>query len=259
MMNPIEVNFAPHIKAFFFDRSGGVSQGVYASLNGGLCVEDNPNHVMENRKRIAQYCGLDLNRLSLVHQIHSDIVANVSSINAIDYKNPCQADSQVTTQENLILAIQTADCVPILCADTKNNVIAAIHAGWRGAFDGIIQKTIVEMLKQGAEPQYIQAAIGPCIHQKSYEVDAKFRQNFIDQSIQNSQYFMNASKAEHFLFDLPNYAINCLKKADIEHIQPSLWDSCQNEARFFSHRRATLSGQKCTGRLISVIFLAKSG
>lgn len=249
-MNPIHIEFAPHIIAVFFDRNNGISQDVYASLNGGYHVGDNPKHVAKNHEVIADYLGTTVQNISFLRQIHSNIVIEA------DVNRPYQeADGQITSKKNITLAIQTADCIPLLLADTKNNIIGAAHAGWGGAYHGIIQNTVNAMVQKGANINYIQAAIGPCIHQQSYEVDASYRQKFLAQTPNNAQFFKVSQKSGHYMFNLPHYAEKCLADAGITQIQSSKWDTCANPTRFFSHRYATLNNQSATGRLVAAIKL----
>ncbi|MFV0321494.1 MAG: peptidoglycan editing factor PgeF, partial [Alphaproteobacteria bacterium] len=249
-MNPITINFAPHITAVFFDRTGGVSQGVYAALNGGYHVGDNPEHVAQNIHRMADYLNIDNEHFCFLQQVHSNIV-----IEADVHQPYPEADGQITSTANIALAIQTADCVPLLLADAKNNIIGVAHAGWGGAYNGVIQNTVNAMVQKGADINHIQAAIGPCIHQPSYEVDAKYRQKFLEQSPNNAQFFVDSDKADHYRFNLPKYAERCLADVGVTQIQPSKWDTCANPKRFFSHRYATLNHQPATGRLVAAIML----
>ncbi len=248
----IHINLgSPQIKAVFFDRHGGTSQGLYESLNTGLSVGDNPEHVRQNRQYIAAYFGQKLEQLIYLHQIHSTHV--VEAQEAAQQQKPMQGDALISDKKGVILAIQTADCMPILCADSHNNVIAAIHAGWRSAFDGIIEKTIDKMIEKGAQASQIHAAIGPCIHQKSYEVDEIFKQRFLEKSAKNEQFFIPSQRKNHYLFDLPGYGAACLKQKDVKHIQPSLWDTFSETHRFFSYRHASIHNQSETGRLTACI------
>ncbi len=242
---------APHIKAVFFERNGGVSQGVYESLNAGLLVGDKFDDVKENHRRIAAYFDQPAQNLLYLHQVHSSDI--IEAQNIVGHEQPTKADALITQEKGLVLAVQTADCMPILCADSENNIIAAIHAGWRGAFDGIIQKTIEKMIEKGANPQNIHGAIGPCIHQKSYEVDKAFRQNFLNKSAENERFFIDSTRKDHYLFDLPGYGAFCLAQKGVQHIQPSHWDTCAEPERFFSHRYACLHHQGQTGRLTAAI------
>ncbi len=250
----INIDFgSPQIKACFFDRHGGVSEQDYQSLNSSFLVGDNPVHVEENRRRIAAYFGQKADRLVFLHQVHSAYVMDAKL--AQNMAEPPQADALVSHEKGVVLAIQTADCLPILCADAHNQIIGAIHAGWRGAFSDIIAKTIEQMCQKGADINHIQAAIGPAIHQKSYEVDLAFKQRFLKKSGQNEQFFKDSERKNHYLFDLPAYGAFCLAQTGVKHIQPSLWDSCAEPKRFFSHRYATLHQKPQTGRLTAAICL----
>ncbi len=246
-LNPIHIQPTEDISIYFFTRHGGHSKGDYASLNVGLLVDDDSADVYANRAAISDFLNIAENQLVMLWQIHSDIV-----INAIDaQKNTIKADGLWTNQANLALGIQTADCMPIMFADVKNNILGACHAGWRGALDNIMEQTIKTMEQQGAKREYIHAFIGPCIHQESYEVDAVFHQNFIKQQAEFAQFFMASTRKEHYMFDLPAFGAYQLKQSAIGQVHPSLWDT-KADTNFFSHRRASLEGQT-TGRLLSAI------
>ncbi len=237
---PIDIYLgSSKIKAAFFDRHGGVSLKNYKSLNTGLSVGDNIEHVTENRRRVARYFNKELKDLVYLHQVHSAHIIEASVAQGL-FPSP-QADALISADKELILAIQTADCLPILCADAHNHIIAAIHAGWRGAFNDIIGKTIDKMCKKGADINHIHAAIGPAIHQQSYEVDLAFKQRFLKKSSQNEQFFTESHRKNHYLFDLPSFGSFCLAQKGITHIQPSLWDTFAQPKRFFSHRYATMN------------------
>ncbi len=251
---PIDIYLgSAQIKAAFFDRHGGVSLGCYKSLNTGFSVGDNSPHVIENRRHVAAYFDKELKDLIYLHQVHSSHIIDVSSDKALPQAP--QGDASITNEKGYILAIQTADCLPILCADPHNHIIAAIHAGWRGAFNDIIGKTIDAMCQKGADIDHIHAAIGPAIHQASYEVDLPFKQRFLKKSADNEQFFIPSHRKNQFLFDLPSFGASCLAQKGVKHIQASLWDTFKQHQRFFSHRYATLKQQPHTGRLTAAILL----
>ncbi len=246
-INPIHIAITDTISVYFFTRYGGYSEGVYDSLNIGLSTGDDSDTVYRNRAIIADYLEIPRNQLLMLSQIHSTKV--VSALQA--QQDVIEADGLWADQKNLALAIQTADCMPIMFADIKSNIIAACHAGWRGALDGIIKQTVLSMEQQGAKRQHIQAIIGPCIHQKSYEVDNHFYHSFIQKDHHFQQFFIPSTKQNHFMFDLPSFGMYQLKQLGLGTIIPSSWDTKADE-RFFSHRRASLEG-KTTGRLLSAI------
>ncbi|MDN5249699.1 peptidoglycan editing factor PgeF [Bartonella sp. TP] len=209
-----------------------------------------PNNSMsETRLAIAQQINLKFERLIFAQQIHS---AKVAVINESNYKNKIQADAMVSNNSGFGLAIITADCTPILLADSHKNVIGAIHAGWRGAIAGIIETTIEQMLLLGAKKENITAIIGPTISQKNYEVDAEFKQNFLAQNENNTKYFI--PKSNKYLFDLERYNLDCLKHAQIKAFSLQLC-TYENAEHFSSYRRATHLGTENTGRQLSVISL----
>lgn len=244
---------SPKIKACFFDRNGGVSEQDYKSLNSSFLVGDEPLHVEENRRRIAAHFHKESDALVFLHQVHSDYIIEAKL--AQNSPTPPQADALITADSGSILAIQTADCLPILCADPHNHVIAAIHAGWRGAFNDIIGKTIDEMCQKGADINHIHGAIGPAIHQQSYEVDLAFKQRFLKKSAENEPFFKESGRKNHYLFDLPGFGAFCLAQKGVKNIQTSLWDTYAQPERFFSHRYATLNQKNHTGRLTAAIML----
>lgn len=209
-----------------------------------------PNNSMnKTRIAIAQQINLKFERLIVAQQIHS---AKVAVINESNYKEKIQADAMVSNDLEFGLAIVTADCTPILLADSHANVIGAIHAGWRGAIAGIVENTIKQMLQLGARKENITAIIGPTISQKNYEVDAEFRQNFLNQAADNGKYF--TPHDNKYLFDLQRYNLDSLKHADIKAFSLQL---CTYEyaKHFSSYRRATHLHTENTGRQLSVISL----
>ncbi len=243
-IDPIHITMTDTISVYFFTRHGGCSEGAYESLNVGLSVGDDQGRVYRNREVIADYLKIPHNRLIMLSQIHSPKVVSAQQA-------PTEADGLWTMEPNMALGIQTADCMPIMFADTKNDIIGACHAGWRGALSGIIEQTVLFMEQQGAKRAHIHAIIGPCIHQKSYEVDAKFRQNFMENNPNFQQFFIPSSKQGHFMFDLSGFGAYQLGQLGLGKITPSRWDT-KADLRFFSHRRASLKG-KPTGRLLSAI------
>ena len=238
----------------FFTRKGGVSTGIYTSLNAALSNGDAIENVTENRRRVAVRMGVAPYRLLLCNQIHSPDVVTVER--PWDAKNNPRADAMVTKQKNLVLGVLSADCVPVLFADPHARVIGAAHAGWRGALSGIIENTLAAMEKLGASRRATYAALGPCIWQKSYEVGPEFPAPFLAENPDNQRFFRPSAVAGRYLFNLPGYVEAKLSAAGLASIEPSLADTCADETRFFSYRRNTLGGIKGTGSLISTIVLA---
>lgn len=239
----------------FFTRNGGVSQGVYASLNVAYGSKDHPEAVEENRTRIAHTLGASVDRLYTLSQIHSNKVVVISS--ADDSNHRAEADALVSNEKDVLLGILTADCVPVLFIDPTNHVIAAAHAGWKGAIGGIIENTIESMQSIGAETRQIRAVIGPSIHQNSYEVDQHYYQQFIEHASDYQQFFIPSPTADRYLFDLPRFVLHQLERAAIQHIGWVEQDTYSNETEFFSYRRTTHRQEADFGRQISVIGIKK--
>lgn len=243
----------PHIRHGFFGREGGVSDGIYASLNVGAGSEDKPEHVAENKRRVAEEMGVLPSHLLTLYQVHSDRVLIVDA--SFTGERP-QADGMVTALSGLVLGILTADCAPILFADEQAKVIGACHAGWKGAIANIPLRTIEAMEQLGARRAHIVAVIGPCIQQSSYEVDAGFYQKFLDQSQENKQFFIpSAKESQKYHFDLPSYAKNALLGCGLKEANVLAKDTCFLENSYFSYRRKTLRGEPDYGRQISAIAL----
>jgi YfiH family protein len=194
----------PGLRHAFFTRDGGVSEGFYGSLNGGLGSNDNPGHVAENRRRMAEQIGVAPENFLSVWQIHSPdaVVANGPWEGA---SRP-RADAIVTRTEGLALGVTAADCGPILFVDPNARVIGAAHAGWKGALTGVLESTVEAMEKLGAERGGIVAAIGPLIRQHSYEVGDEFVERFIEADAENAAFFLPASRAGHAMFDLAGFS-----------------------------------------------------
>ncbi|GHF18833.1 laccase domain protein [Kordiimonas sediminis] len=229
-----------------------MSKGVYSSLNCGPGSNDNQAHVTENRRIVADtLSGSAHTPLLSCYQIHSNIVHHATKSFS---DNRPQADALVTRTPGLILGILTADCTPVLFYDPEVCVIGAAHAGWKGALTGILENTVSMMETLGADRQRIQAAIGPTIHQPSYEVDKNFLERFLDTDANSKRFFENGKDADHHQFDLPGYVENRLQKHGIEHIWQSGTDT-YSSSRHFSYRRSTHKGDSDYGRQISVIML----
>jgi YfiH family protein len=232
-----------HIRHGFFSRNGGVSHGLYASLNCGPGSGDNLEHVGKNRLRVSQHMGAPV---ITCHQVHSSEVVTVRA--PWEQKDAPQADAMVTATSGIALGILTADCLPVLFADRKKPIIGAAHAGWKGAFTGVLENTLAAMKSLGASE--IACAIGPAISQPSYEVGSEFYERFAGYQ----QFFLPSSREGHFLFDLKGYALQRLKNAGIE-AELLDRDTCFEDDSFFSFRRATLMGERGYGRQVSVITL----
>ncbi|MFA6280350.1 MAG: peptidoglycan editing factor PgeF [Bdellovibrionales bacterium] len=240
----------------FFTRAGGVSQGVFASLNGKMGLADDPLFVRENRRRVNVALGVKDNVFVACNQIHSTEVIPVAA--AWDSAHEPPADAMVTRKRGVTLGIVTADCAPILFADEAAGVIGAAHAGWRGALGGVIENTLEAMERFGATRGAIKAAIGPCIWQESYEVGANFKMPFLAQSDANEMFFKPAQREGHFLFDLPAYIAARLREAGVESVERPPADTFADKERFFSYRRETLGIEANAGRQMAAIALVNA-
>lgn len=244
----------PRIRHGFFSRIGGVSEGVYHGLNVGLGSHDMREHVLENRRRVAEWFGQSPERFLTLHQIHSAIVETVGEDYPLHERR--EADGFVTRRAGIVLGILTADCGPVLFADAKNGVIGACHAGWKGAVQNITEATVAAMEKLGAERAHIHAALGPCIAQASYEVGAEFRQKFLEQDCENAAFFTASPvAADKSHFDLGGYIRAQLLKSGVASVNLLAKDTCLLENAFFSNRRKTLRGESDYGRQVSAIML----
>jgi polyphenol oxidase len=241
---------APH---GFFTRLGGVSAGPYASLNCSLSGQDSRDAVLENRARAARAIGAKPDGLVGLTQVHRTEVVPVTTPWRPGAGPP--ADAMVTDRPDVALGIVTADCAPILFADMRAGVVAAAHAGWRGAVAGVIEATVAAMAHLGATPATTAAAIGPCIQQRSYEVGSDLRDAVLAREPRHSRFFARGRREGHWQFDLPGYCAARLAAARIAFIDIIDADTAADEARFFSHRRRTLAGGGPIGHQISIIAL----
>jgi len=237
----------------FFDRQGGVSTGVYASLNCGYGSSDDPANVRENRARVAQSLGTDGDRLLTVHQIHSAEAVHVSLPWARG--DAPKADAMATTIPGIALGVLAADCAPVLLADAEARVVGAAHAGWKGALGGVVESVVALMEALGAKRSRIRAAVGPCIHQPAYEVGSEFRARFVEQRAGNEGYFVPSARPEHWQFDLPGYVAaraTVLGLGAVDRLQVCTY---ANAERYFSFRRTTHRLEPDYGRNLSAIML----
>lgn len=234
----------------FFTRKGGASSGIFAGLNCGAGSSDQSEIVAINRTRVAEAMGVDLPALINMNQVHSADVVPVTGPLA---ERP-RADALVTATPGLALAVLTADCQPVLFADRKARVIGAAHAGWRGAFDGVLEATLDAMEGLGARRVDIAAVIGPTISQAAYEVGPEFFETFTDEDRDNARFFANG-RGDRMLFDLPAYGLHRLRAAGVGQAEWTGHCTYRDPERFFSYRRATHAGEADYGRLISVIRL----
>jgi len=244
---------ATGVRHGFFTREGGVSSGLYAGLNCGRGSDDCADAVEENRRRVSAHLSSDaLNRLNTLYQVHgTDIVRFPQNGEAAKFP---KADGAVTDQPGQILAILTADCAPVLFADVAAGIIGACHAGWRGAFDGVVEQTVLAMTALGAERSRICATIGPCIAQSSYQVGPDFLSRFLEADPGHEKFFVPDDEGRH-RFDLRGFVLDRLQTAGIGDAIAIDADTCADADRFFSYRRATLTGEADYGRMVSAIML----
>jgi YfiH family protein len=242
------------IRHGFFTRQGGVSDGIFASLNCGLGSGDDPEHVRENRARVAGAIGLDPGRLVTPYQVHGTTTLTVTAPWGADQRP--KADALVTKAPGIAIAVGVADCTPVLLADPEARVIGAAHAGWRGAFDGILESAVEAMEGIGARRGRIVAAIGPTISKVAYEVGPEFVARFEAADPANRHFFRPAERAGHAYFDLPGYVAARLEHLGLAVVEDLHHCTYTDEARFFSFRRATHRGEKDYGRLLAAISLA---
>jgi len=244
----------PGIRHAFFTRQGGVSQGIYTSLNGGLGSSDDPAAVMENRARMAAEIGVEAPALLACWQVHSPDA--VVATEPWARETAPKADAIVTRTQGIGAAVSIADCGPILFADPEARVVAAAHSGWKGALTGIVASTVSRMEEQGARRADIRAVVGPLIRQQSYEVGEDFVARFLAEDKGFARFFAPADRAHHALFDLPGFIRLRLEQAGIGHVEDLGLDTYSDEARFFSYRRTTHRKEPDYGRLMAAIALA---
>lgn len=255
----LSANAPPHwtadvlggVRHGFFGRRGGVSAGIYASLNAGTGSNDDAAASRENRRRIAAAFGAPLERLIGVHQVHSPTAVSVSG--PWTGERP-HADALVTATPGLVISVLTADCTPVLLADADAGVVAAAHAGWKGAVGGVLERTLALMQQHGAAPERIAAAIGPCIHQPSYEVGPEFEHRFREENAGYSRFFA-PGRDGRFQFDLPGFCADRLAAAGIRRIETLPLDTYALEDALFSHRRSVHRNEDDYGRNCAAIAL----
>ncbi len=241
------------IRHAFFTRSGGVSGGLYASLNGGTGSKDDAAHVAENRARMAGALGVEPRRFLTLYQIHSPNVVVAEAPWTADERP--RADAIVTRMRALAIGVTTADCGPILFAEPQARVIGAAHAGWRGALGGVIEATVAAMEQLGAARGRIRAAIGPMIRQANYEVGPDLIARFAAEDQASSRFFAPASREGHALFDLGGYVAARLARAGVSHVEDLGLCTYADPDRFFSYRRTTHRAEPDYGRHVNAIAL----
>jgi YfiH family protein len=244
----------PGVRHLFFTRQGGVSTGVYHSLNVGVGSKDAPEAVQENRARAAAALGVELSHLLTCYQIHSNVAVTADG----PFAERPEADAIVTTTPGLACGALSADCAPILLADGEARVVASAHAGWKGALGGVVAATVEAMVAKGAKRERIVAAIGPCIGQDSYEVGEEFMDRFSRESPGSERFFVAGRTPAKRQFDLPGFVLQRLAEAGVERAEWTGLDTCADENLFFSNRRGYLRGESDYGRLLSAIVLEPS-
>lgn len=247
--------FGNNVRHGFFGRRGGISTGIYESLNCGLGTKDDPAHVAENRRRALEKLGLPPESLITLWQNHTSVCLDAEEIPT---GTRPEADALVTDRPGQALGILTADCAPVLFAGKTTDgrrVIGAAHAGWRGALTGILESTIAAMKVKGAVPDTIAATVGPCIGPDSYEVTTDFMLPFLNQTPGNRRFFRHGQDDKHSQFDLPGYVAARLSTAGIAKISVIPADTYAHPDKYFSFRRTTHRGESDYGRQLSVIAL----
>lgn len=257
MLNPIEapsLSDLAGIRHGFFTRDGGVSEGIYSGLNCGLGSSDEPARVLENRARVARHLGAAHNGVTTLYQVHGAAAHVVKA--PIPRADLPKADAVVTNTPGLAIGVLTADCTPVLFADPEAKVVAAAHAGWRGAVSGVLESAIAAMEGLGARRANIRAAVGPSISPANYEVGPQFMADMltIDPAARHRFYRPAAAAREHF--DLPGYVKDRLGRAGIGCIEAAAPCTFENESRFFSFRRSQARKEGDYGRQISAIVVA---
>ena len=249
----VEALAAQGVAHGFFTRQGGVSTGVYESLNGGVGSQDDPACVAENRARMAKAIGVAPTHLLVPYQIHSANVLHVREPWAPDARPRC--DGLVTDVPGLALGVTGADCGMILFAEPKARVVGACHAGWKGAFTGVLEATLNAMEALGARRDQITAVLGPTIGAASYEVGPEFVARFRDADAAYIRFFAPSPREAHAMFDLPGFIGMRLQGAGLGRFENLGLDTYAEPARFFSYRRTTHLGEPDYGRLVSAIAL----
>ena len=246
------------IRHGFFTRHGGVSTGLYDSLNCGLGSNDDQGRVIENRRRIGFHLGGDELKFGAgvvtLYQEHGTTAFEVTKAPSRDALP--RADAVVSRTPGLVIGVLPADCAPVLLADGEAGVVAAAHAGWRGAIDGIVDSAIREMERLGARRERISAAVGPCIGQAAYEVGPEFETAFLSRDPDNARFFKQDTDGSRLHFDLPGFVMSRLLDAGVSNTENLSLCTSENESLFFSYRRKTHRGEVDYGRQISAIVVA---
>lgn len=255
MIAAASLSHFPNVRHAFFTRDGGVSSGIYESLNGGIGSNDAHENVRENRARMAAALGVKPTHLVSCYQIHSPDV--IVATEPWTRENSPRADAIVTRVSGLAVGVGTADCGPVLFADGEAGVVGAAHAGWKGAFTGVLEATVAAMEQLGAARTRIAAAIGPLIRQQSYEVGAEFVDRFAEADAANETFFLPSARENHAMFDLPGFIKSRLERAGIASIEDLGLCTYADPARFYSYRRTVHRGEPDYGRHVNAIALVR--
>ncbi len=242
----------PAISHGFFTRQGGVSTGIYDSLNCGPGSSDDPAAITENRNRVSTCLTGKKRPINTLYQVHSSTIVLLDK--PIPAGEKIEADGLITREQNLILGVLTADCAPVLFADPVGGIIAAAHAGWRGALDEIFENVVANMIHMGSSKENIRAVVGPVIGFESYEVGSGFKETFLQRREENQKYFKKKGSAK-FLFDLERFCLDHLEEAGLTKISSLGFDTYTQEDEFFSFRRTTHRAEEDYGRQLSAICL----
>ena len=242
----------PGIRHAFFTRRGGVSKGIYEGLNVGRGSNDDPADVQENRRRAADWFDVPLDALNTCYQIHSAsaVVADAPWCGRLP-----EGDAVVTDRPSLVCAVLSADCAPVLFVDPQARVVAAAHAGWQGALNGVVEAAVETMVHHGADRSRILAAVGPCIAQPSYEVGLEYLERFESVRPGSGRFFGAGVEPDKRQFDLPGFVLDRLAEAGVAKAEWIGRDTCAEADMFFSNRRAFRQGEPDYGRLMSAIMV----
>lgn len=238
------------VRHAFFTREGGVSTGIYAGLNVGLGSNDDHQAVRENRRRTAAHFGATA--IVTAYQIHSAIAFTADGPWP---DSPPQADAVVSAAPGVVCGALAADCAPVLICDPQGRVVAAAHAGWKGALTGVVEAAVDRMVQLGADRNRLHAAVGPCIGPGSYEVGVEFLERFTQANPNYARFFMPGASDDKRMFDLPGFVLGRLKAAGVETCEWVGRDTCAEPDLFFSNRRALKLDEPDYGRLLSAIML----
>ena len=240
-----------NLKHGFFNSNGGISKNIYKSLNCGYGSKDLLSNVKKNLQIVKKKIDKSAKNIFLLHQIHSDKFIFIDNKHKL--KTKPKADAIITDQKNLPIAVLTADCVPILICDNKRNMIAAIHAGWKGAYKDIVNKVIKFMIKKDCKLKNITAVIGPCIAVKNYEVRQDFKKKFLKKSKKDRIFFKKIKKK--YYFNLNKYIYSQLENLGVKNIDLINKDTFDKKNNFFSARRSISHKENDYGRNISIIMI----